>query len=568
MRLLSVFAVIAFGLMADADRLLAAPRKSTNNQQFDAAVDRAVNWLKRSVTANAPHGGEQILAAYALFKAGEPVEDPFIAGAIQAVLQRTSRSVYQPVAAYEHIYGAGVDAMFLSDVDPEKYKPNLQIIANYIQSVQRADGSWSDTPTEAGDISMSQYGVLGLWAAQRAGCQVSPQAFDRAADFHMKKGNADGGWGYRPGTTAGPGMGASTHNMTMAAAGSVSVMRLVLHGKKNLVKPKAEAEKKFGLLEKVDPLEDTDVIPGGPAFPDYSPQNAAGALDQRIDRAFGWNEARFTPVSRVEHNLYFYYCVERAASINELDTMAGRDWFSTYGEGLLVLQSQDGSFPTFSGPVSGTAFALLYFMRSTQQILDKQYGLGLQKGNKGNPFGEKEVVKEPTALDQLLSSMESIDFSDPKLSGEVDVASELVRSVQSIEDPEQLVGQVERLKGLVKHPSPEVRQPVYWALGRTGDFSLIPLLLKGLRDPNVDVNVEAEMALRYISRRPNGFGASINPLAGAENGTEEQKLQAANAWRDKAFKAWSTWYFERRPFEDRDGLDELEALVPTATPGR
>ncbi len=565
MRPFVVLVLIAMGVAGTAAFSEAAPRKSTNNPRFDASVDRGLAFLKKAMTATPPHAGEEILAAYALFKCGEPPESPLVAKAIQSAVGRSSRTTYQPVGSYDHIYGAGVDAMFLADVSPETYKPNLQIIANYIQSVQRADGSWSDSPTGPGDVSMSQYGVLGLWAAQRAGCIVAPEAFDRAANFHMKNGNPDGGWGYRPGTTAGPGQGSSTHNMTMAAAGSVSVIRLVLHGGKGAAAPApVEQEKKFGLLEKVDPLADLAAQGSAAAYADYRAQNSASSLDQRVDKALGWNDARFTPVSKVEHNLYFYYCVERAASINNLQTLGGRDWFTAYGEGLLSLQSEDGGFPTFSGPIVGTSFALLFYMRSTQQIIEGLYGKGLQRSTKGNPFGDKTKEPEPTALDQLLSSMENIDLSDPKLNTDVDLASELVRSVQSIEDPEVLVGQVDRLKGLVKHPSAEVRQPVYWALGRTGDFSLIPLILNGLRDPNVDVNVEAEMALRYIARKPAGFGLSANPKEGVENAPEAQQLQAVNQWRDKAFKAWSTWYFERRPFEERNGFDELEAKVPSA----
>jgi hypothetical protein len=86
-------------------------------------------------------------------------------------------------------------------------------------------------------------------------------------------------------------------------------------------------------------------------------------------------------------------------------------------------------------------------------------------------------------------------------------------------------------------------------------------MLQSIRDVNVDVAVEAVMALRYISRKPNGFGLSTNPFAGAELGTDEEKLKAANRWRDKAFKVWSDWYFELRPYEQQDGLDELEALI-------
>ncbi len=243
--------------------------------------------------------------------------------------------------------------------------------------------------------------------------------------------------------------------------------------------------------------------------------------------------------------------------------MAGKEWFTTYGDGLLTLQGADGSFNTHTGQVVGTAFALLYFMRSTRQIIDKQYGLGLQKANKGNPFGDKKSEPEPTSLDLLLASIEKIDFSDPKLDAEISMASDLVRSVRAIENPEELIGQTERLKGLLEHPAAEVRRPVYWALGRTGDFKLVPLMLKGLRDSNVDVNVEAEMALRYIARKPNGLGLSTNPFTDLSvDAAESDRLVAVSQWRNQAIRAWSAWYFERCSFEERGGLQELESLVP------
>ncbi|MEZ6041059.1 MAG: hypothetical protein R3C20_11165 [Planctomycetaceae bacterium] len=536
--------------------------KSTNNPQFDAAVARALRWLQTAVAASEPHGGEHVLATYAMMKCGVPATDPLVLSGIQAAVDRSSRTTYQPVSPYDHIYGAGVDAMFLADIDADLYKPNLQVIANYIQSVQRSDGSWSDTPTNPGDVSMSQYGVLGLWAAQRAGCNVSPQVFDRAADFHLRKGNQDGGWGYRPGTNAGPGQGSSTHNMTMAGAGTLSVARFVLHGPKfETDKPKEQEADLFGVMKKVDPMADSKKI--GSAFPDYKAANGAGTLDGRVERAFSWNMANLTAVSKVEHNMYFYYCIERAAALNELGNINGTDWYTFYGNGLLTLQSEDGSFKTHSGPVSGTSLALLFYMRSTGQILEKLVGGGLLRGDRGNPLGKKEKEKDPTALDHLLASIEKMDTESLKVDeSEFDLADEIVRSVTSIQDPEELVGQVDRLKKLVNHPKAEVRQPVIWALGRTGDFSLVPFILKGLRDPNVDVNVEAEFALRYIARKPSGFGLSSNPIAGAENASDSERLRVANIWRDKAYKAWSNWYFERRPFEDRDGFDELEAQIP------
>ena len=541
------------GFAADGER------KSTSVPRFDAAVDRGLAYL-RTQQPQGRHGGEQIIAAYAFYKCGISKADPVIAEALATAAGRSAGATYQPISSYDHIYGAGVDAMLLADIDKDAYRTHLQTIANYVVATQRANGSWSDNPTNPGDISMSQYAVLALWACQRAGAQIPPETVDRAADFLMRSGNGYGGWAYRPGTTEGPGQGSSTHNMTMAGAGSLGVCRLMLHGSRKAVKPDAEKkELAFGALEKVE--EEVEVGEVKPAFPDYNASQAAGALDARVDRAFSWNLANFQPVSRVEHNLYFYYCIERAAAVGDLGKINGQDWFMVYGDGLLTLQGQDGSFQTHAGPVVGTSLALLYYMRSTDQILKTLYGKGQLRADKGNPFGDKKKQKDPSELDLLLSSMENIDFSTLDET-DSSIADDVVLSVQSIDDPKKLVGEIDRLKKLIRHPNAQVRRSVYWALGRTGNFGLVPQMLEGLKDPNVDVNIEAEMALRFIARRPNGFGVSLDPLGGlGQSDPAEQRLKNANDWRTKSFKRWSDWYFQTRPYEEKDGLDELEAAT-------
>ena len=319
-----------------------------------------------------------------------------------------------------------------------------------------------------------------------------------------------------------------------------------------------------GGLTKIDPLADAGQF--GSVFPDYKPQISAGAMDGRVDRAFGWNLANFQAVSRVEHNLYYYYCLERAAAVGDLGKINGEDWFIVFGDGLLALQAQDGSFSTHSGQIVGTSFALLYYMKSTDQILKKMYGLGQQQADRGNPFGDKKK-KEPTELDRLIADIANMDF-DKLDETPVEVADEIVRSVLSIDDPEKLVGQEDQLKSLMKHPNDKVRSAAVWALGRTADFKLVPLMLEGIRDNSVDVNTEAIQALRFIARRPQGFGETLAPFAalGTEdqikNASPEERLRLATPWREKALKDWSGWYFSVRPFEDRGGLDELQLAVP------
>ena len=110
-----------------------------------------------------------------------------------------------------------------------------------------------------------------------------------------------------------------------------------------------------------------------------------------------------------------------------------------------------------------------------------------------------------------------------------------------------------------------MRKSACWALGRTGEFKLVPFMLDGIRDPSVDVNVEAIAALRFIARKPNGFGETLNPLDGIENPTDEQKVKIVNEWRQKAINSWSAWYARVRPHEDQDGLDQLLIAVPLSS---
>ncbi|MEZ6122680.1 MAG: HEAT repeat domain-containing protein [Planctomycetaceae bacterium] len=273
-----------------------------------------------------------------------------------------------------------------------------------------------------------------------------------------------------------------------------------------------------------------------------------------VERGVQWNDARFSPVSKAEHKIYFCYALERASALAKLKD----GWFETYGDGLLTLQSEDGGFDNHQGKNAGTSFAILYFMRSTQQILDKQYSGGLMQGGRdlNNLFGEKKKEKKELGpLDALLDQMMKEDLT--KLD-EVE-ASAIVEKI-TFGSKEELVGQKDLLMKMLVHPDAETRQVACWALGRTGDFSLIPEMLKALRDPNVNVNMEALLALRYISRKPNGFGLPIHPLEGADTADEETRVKTANEWRTRAANAWGNWYRQVRPFDEGGGLDELEVL--------
>jgi hypothetical protein len=530
----------------------AAAAKSTGVPQFDASVQRAVAYI----TANEKEieERESSLLAYALLKAGESTSHPIVKHGVEEAVKRAEAGHGR--LGYDHIYLAGVDAMLLSDAGPEEYFDQIQKIVDYVQSAQKPDGSWAGS-NGPGDTSMNQYGMLSLWAGNTVQARIDPQVIDRCAQWHLQNGNSDGGWAYRPPSNQGSGGGQSTHNCTMAGAGSLGIAKLLLF--RTQEKTEAPVEKKFGLLEKV--VEEPRSDPAAEAFANYRPRVTKTGLTARISQAQNWAKARQHPEGhQYNQKQYFFYALERAAALQEMGQIGGQEWYMAYGNVLLGLQDKDGSFPkTNTSPRIGAAFAILYFMRSTKQILDKQYTGGVMSGGR-NPedlFGKTQKKKELSSLDVLLAKMDEVDLSE--LDG-LDT-NDIVESVQ-FGSKEELIGQVDRLKLLIESNNAENRKAAYFALGRTGDFSLVPLMIQGLRDPNLDVNVTALLALRYIARKPNGFGIPLKPLAGAETANEETRLKTANEWRTKAWKTWMNWYRDVRPFEETGGLDELEVATP------
>ena len=457
--------------------------KSTGVPQYDSAVKKGVAFLK---SANVKPN-EHSLVAYALFKAGESPDSEGVKQGIDAAIKRADANGY---SGYEHIYLSGVDSMLLADVSADRYAPQIQVIADHVAATQRQDGSWAESNTAAGDMSMAQYAMLALWAADRAGCTIDPNVVERAARWHLANGGRDSGWVYRPGTTQGHEQGRTSHNMTMAGAGSLSIARLLLHGPKAAIRQ--APTKKFGVLEAVK--ENQPLSTG--SFPNHSPQVSVGELDGRIDRAFGWNTSRFSANAEPIHQKnYFYYAFERAASLHGVKQVPGGDWFTVYGRGLLSLQDTAGAFSkTTLTDTAGTSFAILFFMKSTAKIIQRQFGTGVMRGGRdlASLYGKEKVKKKDLGpLDALLREMENADLSSLD---NID-ADELADKI-TVTSRDELIGQIDLLKKLVGHKDASNRGAAYYALGRTGDLSLIPEILKGLRDPNLDVAVTALEALR------------------------------------------------------------------------
>ena len=86
--------------------------------------------------------------------------------------------------------------MVLANLDAESRRGEVGMVAEYLMTKQKPNGSWDYSNRDAGDSSISQYAVLGLWEAANAGADVPPTVFDRAARWYMETQWADGGWSF------------------------------------------------------------------------------------------------------------------------------------------------------------------------------------------------------------------------------------------------------------------------------------------------------------------------------------------------------------------------------------
>lgn len=539
-------------------------------------IRKGAEYLQKNVQVVAAH--ESGLVAYTLLAAGQSAADPTVKSMVDKVVAKCGADGYLPTT--HHNYEAGVDAMALAAADKVKYRDKLQLIADYLIKNQRSNGSWDYLGQDhGGDTSISQYGMLGLWAAARAGVVIPQKTIDMAASWHLRTQFRNGGWSYQP-------LGGDTeikHSMTVAGIGTLGIARLLMSSNPQdleslsdepEVKPK-KVEKAFGVLEKVAPKEEGDK-PSAAATPvdaTYKPQASRAEMDAAMKRGLGWLSANYTvDKNALGWHLYYLYGLERAASLANVDKIGSHDW---YGEGyrvLLKLQGNDGGWNNVGGAVATTCFAVLFLARATEKLVPNAppprptpkaptFGGGLLAGGRGLPTdlanveakdGNVKAKKAPdTPLDQLLA-----ELGNPK-SEKIEAAqAALVEAVQ-VGQREQLIGQKDLLLKLAKDARVDVRRTAFWALGRCNDLRVAPVLIQGLMDPDFDAAVEARNALCVLSRRPRGFGLPDDLIAKLPESTSQaEKESAFEKWRDDDVRRWREWYQSVRPYSERDKLPD------------
>jgi hypothetical protein len=519
---------------------------------IEMAADMLLLKMKQDVDALAA------IEAVSLLKIGYKAEAPEIRDVCKRICNRIQGSNFADGGHF--IYEAGVSLMCLANADAKKYKPQIAVLAKFIIANQGVQGQWHYKHSTDGDTSISQYAILGLWEASRAGVDIPLEVWDKAAQWHLKFQQKDGGFGYHPDLLA-TGSGPSMHSMTAAGIGSLQIARLHLYPTaKEIVVADVVASKKkvnksgkrFGVLTPLFRVEESDEQTEAEHVShvnsNYIRKVKLAQIDEGLGKALTWLDENFTIDRPTGYPIYYLYALERGATLSNRDKFGGHDWYQEGAAHLVASQMVDKSWMDSSGTGPSAAFGILFLARATSKMIHKssrvEFGAGILIGGRGLPDDLKATQvndgkvkaddKKKTPLEELLAQLEN-----PQA---VLMETEQTKIVEQvvIGDRNALIGQVDRLKKLAIHPDPDVRRTALWALGRSGDLRLAPLLIKALEDSNVDVYIEARNALRCLSRKVEDFKPQEDPL---DANTRQAELAK-----------WKAWYRQTRDYAERDDL--------------
>ena len=316
-------------------------RAEVTAEQVRDAIDRAVMFLRRQQfkdgswqeVAPIMAGGVTSLSTLALLNAGVSKDDPQIQAALNILRQIPPQATY-PTA---------LQTMVLSIAEPERdaalIRRNVQWLEESQKRESRNRGMWS-YPLGNGDNSNSQFAILALYEAQRAGIPVSGHTFRTALNYWQQSQNSDGSWGYQPGHQG-------TGSMTCAGIGAVALA--------------------------LEVLEEGDAAVEGGKVHCCRPQRPQHA----IDRAMTWLAKHFSVRSNPNNGqwpLYYLYGLERAGRLSNQRFVGDHDW---YREGCEVLIEQQDKvsgawIEKGMGQVNaniGTSFALLFLAKGRRPVV-------------------------------------------------------------------------------------------------------------------------------------------------------------------------------------------------------
>ncbi|HUU23880.1 MAG TPA: DUF4159 domain-containing protein [Phycisphaerae bacterium] len=288
----------------------------------DVDVDRSIGELKRYLygqqapdghfrhySYNVPSGGATALAVFALLEAGETTSEQRLVKGLDALAALETKNLYV----------IAVRVMALSQVAKDaRYRKQLAADVDYLTRNALRAGAWGyGGPEPTGDNSCSQFALLALWEADRAGVQINPALIRRVETTWLARQRRDGGWTYAGQADVDT---PSTITMTTAAAASLYVCQDVLTNTCVPYRHQKQADRAWAYL--AEHLKD-----------DY------------------------------HANGYLAFCVQRVGMASGRKFIAGMDWFAVGAAKLCEPNPQGRGYGGQWGPVVRASFELIFLAR-------------------------------------------------------------------------------------------------------------------------------------------------------------------------------------------------------------
>lgn len=330
---------------------------------IDRAIERGVDWLYRQQVddgriEDAPRrtderhhtveggqwGGHTALATYTLLAAGEEPQSPRIQKSVDwlmgadivgtyALGMRANVWPYMP-RTDKYRQAALRDAQLLLEA--------TQGIAPNGQAVKQPDGRFKPNTglydylgheTDRVDMSVSQYGVLGMWAANQF-VEVPRGYWQVVQESWLSWQQPDGGWAYE-GTPTGE--RPTTASMTAAGIATLYITQ--------------------------DMLTDANAARCNGNFSHPALEKAMALFVRHYPELI--ERAPETPFVTAGGGYYTLYGTERIGVASGLKYFGDLDWFDAGADYLLQRQRDDGSW----GGVRNTCFALLFLSRGREPVM-------------------------------------------------------------------------------------------------------------------------------------------------------------------------------------------------------
>ena len=398
--------------------IVAATAPGAASGQQDPSVLAGVQYL-RGHYAN-KQSGESAMIALGLLKAEVPPTDPAVVGCLARCRSRFTESGYIPeLTDGRGVYEAAAVTLAMVNQDPAENLAWIRILAGYLIGAQKPNGSWDYSHRSAGDTSISQYAVLGLWEAENAGVTIPPVVWDRAADWFLSTQGAAGSWTYHRDEAS---VGADTLSMTAAGVGSLLICQRQLEQFR---------QSRRGISPLMTALN-------AESWANFRPATTAAQIDQAVKRGMTWLSANFslTNLTAVGHSPYYMlYGIERIGALAERQTIGRVDWYERGRSFIHSSQQGDGSWNGTYGVEMNTVWAMLFVTKSTaktiQKIQVKRLGAGTLLGGRGLPsdltaltVAGGRVVSRPMngAIEGMLAVLEDprAEQADAAVAGLVD----------------------------------------------------------------------------------------------------------------------------------------------------